>query len=31
MLEIFIASQGEYLTQRAKPFVLQKGVLYKFG
>jgi hypothetical protein len=27
----FIASQRQYLTQRIKPFRLQKGVLYIFG
>jgi hypothetical protein len=30
MVEWFITSQRQYLTQKAKPFVLQ-GVLYKFG
>jgi hypothetical protein len=31
MLEIFTTSQRQYLAQRVKPFVLQKGVLYKIG
>jgi hypothetical protein len=31
MLERFIISQSQYLTQRPKPFVLQNGILYKFG
>ncbi len=31
MLERFTTSQRQYLTQRAKPFVLQEGILYKFG
>ncbi len=31
MLERFITFQRQYLTQRAKPFVLQKRVLHKFG
>jgi hypothetical protein len=31
MLERFTTSQRQYLAQRGKPFVLQKGVLYKFG
>jgi len=30
MLKIFTTSQNIYLTQRAKPFVLQEGVLYIF-
>ncbi len=24
-------SQRKYLAQRAKPFVLQKGIIYRFG
>jgi hypothetical protein len=31
MTKIFTTSQRKYLAQRAKPFVLQKGILYKFG
>jgi hypothetical protein len=31
MLKRFITSQIKYLAQRAKPFVLQEGVLYIFG
>jgi hypothetical protein len=31
MLEIFTTSQRQYLVQRVKPFVLQDGVLYRFG
>jgi hypothetical protein len=31
MLEIFTTSQRQYLVQRVKPFVLQEGLLYKFG
>jgi hypothetical protein len=31
MLERFITSQRQYLAQRIKPFVLQEGILYKFG
>ncbi len=31
MLKRFTTSQRKYLAQRAKPFVLQEGVLYKFG
>ncbi len=27
----FITSQKQYLTKRAKPFVLQEGILYWFG
>jgi hypothetical protein len=30
MLERFITSQRQYLAQRVKPFVLKKGVLYRF-
>ncbi len=31
MLKRFTTSQIKYLTQKAKPFVLQEGVLYRFG
>jgi hypothetical protein len=31
MLKRFTTSQRQYLTQRAKPFVFQEGLLYKFG
>jgi hypothetical protein len=31
MPEILTTSQRKYLAQRAKPFVLKKGILYKFG
>jgi hypothetical protein len=31
MPERLTTSQRQYLTQRAKPFVLQEGVLYTFG
>jgi hypothetical protein len=31
MTQRFTTSQRKYLPQRAKPFVLQKGTLYKFG
>jgi hypothetical protein len=31
MPERFTTSQRQYLTQRAKPFMFQKGVLYRFG
>jgi hypothetical protein len=31
MLERVTTSQRQYFAQRAKPFVLQKGILYKFG
>ncbi len=31
MTKRFTTSQRKYLAQRAKPFVLQKGILYKFG
>jgi hypothetical protein len=27
----FITSQRQYLGQKAKPFVLQEGILYWFG
>jgi hypothetical protein len=30
-IKIFTTSQRQYLTQRAKPFVFQEGVLYEFG
>jgi len=31
MLERFTTSQRQNLAQRVKPFVLQEGVLYRFG
>jgi len=31
LLKRFSTSQRQYLAQRTKPFVLQKGVLYIFG
>ncbi len=31
MLERFTTSQKQYVAQRVKPFVLQKGILYRFG
>jgi len=31
MLEIFTTLNRQYLAQRAKPFMLQNGILYKFG
>ncbi len=31
MPKIFTISQNQYLTQRAKLFVLQNGIFYKFG
>jgi hypothetical protein len=31
MTKRFTTSQRKYLAQRTKPFVLQKGVLYRFG
>jgi hypothetical protein len=31
MLERFTTSQRQILAQRIKPFVLQEGVLYRFG
>ncbi len=31
MLERFTISQQQYLAQKAKPFVLQNGILYRFG
>jgi hypothetical protein len=31
MTKRFTTSQRQYLTQRAKPFMLQMGVLYIFG
>jgi hypothetical protein len=31
MLERFITSQRQHLTQRPQPFVLQNGILYRFG
>jgi hypothetical protein len=31
MTQRFTTSQRKHLPQRAKPFVLQKGALYRFG
>jgi hypothetical protein len=31
MSQTFTTSQRQYLAQRAKPFVLQEGILYRFG
>jgi hypothetical protein len=31
MLEGFTISQRQYLAQKVKPFVIQNGILYRFG